>query len=236
MTITKYLDPKNDIAFHAIFGSEKNQEILIHFINDILDFTSDHAVKSVEFLDPIQDPEIHGKKQSIIDVLCKDAEGVQYIVEMQVCPPTGFENRALYYASKAYCRQAERGSTGLGDYANLKKVYFIAIADRNIFQYKKSYKSCHVIKDNETNENDLKGLSFTFIELARFNKNQISDLENITEKWCYFLKHAPEAESADVEKIKGSDAIIEQAYEALNSHYWTEEELIAYEQGQKRLV
>ncbi len=32
MAITKFLDPKNDVAFRRIFGSEKNKDILIHFI------------------------------------------------------------------------------------------------------------------------------------------------------------------------------------------------------------
>ncbi|KJV69906.1 PD-(D/E)XK nuclease transposase family protein [Orientia tsutsugamushi str. UT76] len=34
----KILDPKNDVAFKKIFGSEKNKDILIHFLNDILLF------------------------------------------------------------------------------------------------------------------------------------------------------------------------------------------------------
>lgn len=30
---SKFLDPKNDVAFKKIFGTEKNQDILIHFLN-----------------------------------------------------------------------------------------------------------------------------------------------------------------------------------------------------------
>ena len=36
--IEKYLDQKNDVAFKKIFGSEKNKDILIHFLNDVLLF------------------------------------------------------------------------------------------------------------------------------------------------------------------------------------------------------
>jgi hypothetical protein len=32
MSFSKFLDPKNDLAFRRIFGSEKNKDILIHFI------------------------------------------------------------------------------------------------------------------------------------------------------------------------------------------------------------
>jgi predicted transposase/invertase (TIGR01784 family) len=108
MALSKFLDPKNDIAFKRVFGSENHKDILIHFINDILELKDNQQIESVEFLSPIQDPEIAYKKQSIIDVLCRDKNGVQIIVEMQVVPTKGFEKRAQYYAAKAYSRQLNR--------------------------------------------------------------------------------------------------------------------------------
>ena len=33
----KFLDPKNDLAFKRIFGTKRNRDILIHFVNDIFD-------------------------------------------------------------------------------------------------------------------------------------------------------------------------------------------------------
>jgi len=84
MALSKFLDPKNDVAFRRIFGTEKNKDILIHFLNDILSFTGKNAIQDIEFLSTIQDPEIAAKKQSIVDVLCRDSTGVQWIIEMQV--------------------------------------------------------------------------------------------------------------------------------------------------------
>jgi hypothetical protein len=80
----KYLDPKNDVAFRKIFGTEKNKDILIHFLNDMAMFKDKPLIKSIDFLKTIQDPEIAAKKTSIVDILCKDAKGRQYIVEMRV--------------------------------------------------------------------------------------------------------------------------------------------------------
>ncbi|MFU7500538.1 MAG: twin-arginine translocase subunit TatC, partial [Candidatus Tisiphia sp.] len=34
--LSKFLDPKLDLTFKKIFGTEKNKNILIHFLNDIL--------------------------------------------------------------------------------------------------------------------------------------------------------------------------------------------------------
>ena len=44
MAIAKYLDPKNDIAFKKIFGTEKNKDILLHFLNDSLNFSEDQSI------------------------------------------------------------------------------------------------------------------------------------------------------------------------------------------------
>ena len=235
MALSRFLDPKNDVAFKKIFGSEKNKDILMHFLNDILEFTGDSQIKHVEFLSTIQDADIASKKQSIVDVLCKDKVGVQYIIEMQVDPTMGFEKRAQYYAAKAYCRQTNRGKKEDGKYSNLKEIIFIAIADCILFPEKKEYISRHIILDKNTHEHDLKDFFFTFIELPKFDKDKVEMLKNITEKWCYFFKYAKETNKEDLEKTIGSDLVIQRAYEALDQFNWTELELIAYEQEIKRI-
>ncbi|QOD38039.1 Rpn family recombination-promoting nuclease/putative transposase [Candidatus Wolbachia massiliensis] len=231
MALSKFLDPKNDIAFRRIFGTEKNKDILIHFLNDILGLTGKDEIKEIEFLSTIMDAEIASKKQSIVDVLCRDENGVQVIVEMQVAKTKGFEKRAQYYAAKAYSRQADKGE----QYQDLKEIIFIAIADCILFPDKSEYKSKHTIRDENTNAHDLKDFYFTFIELPKFPKTKEDQLENIVEKWIYFFKYADETSETELEKIIGSDAIIEKAYEELNRFNWSEKEFIAYEQEIKRI-
>jgi predicted transposase/invertase (TIGR01784 family) len=236
MAISKFLDPKNDVAFRRIFGTEKNQDILIHFINDVLGLKDGDKIKEVTFLPTIQVPEIAAKKQSIVDVLCKDENGVQIIVEMQVSPQEGFEKRAQYYAAKTYSRQLNRGKEEGARYIDLKAVIFIAISDNILFKDKVCYKSDHIILDKESYAHDLKDFSFTFIELPKFKITDIDLLTNIVEKWCYFFKHADETSEADLRKLIGSDLVIERAYEELNQFNWTEEELLTYEQEVKRIM
>ncbi|WP_342271195.1 Rpn family recombination-promoting nuclease/putative transposase [Candidatus Tisiphia endosymbiont of Parasteatoda lunata] len=236
MAITKFLDPKNDVAFRRIFGSEKNKDILIHFINDVLELKGSDRIKEVTFLPTIQEPEIASKKQSIVDVLCKDENGVQLIIEMQVSPQEGFEKRAQYYAAKAYSRQLNKGKKEGARYIDLKAVIFIAISDNIIFKDKVFYKSDHIILDKDSYAHDLKDFSFTFIELPKFKITDINLLTNIIEKWCYFFKHADETSESDLRKIIGSDQVIERAYEELNQFNWTEEELLTYEQETKRIM
>ena len=236
MTIVKFLDPKNDVAFRRIFGSEKNKDILIHFVNDILELKNGNKIREVTFLPTIQDPEISSKKQSIVDILCKDENGVQIIVEMQVSPQEGFEKRAQYYAAKAYSRQLNKGKAEGSRYIDLKSVIFIAISDSIVFKNKISYKSNHVILDKENFSRDLRDFSFTFIELPKFKITDLNLLTNIIEKWCFFFKYADETKGTDLTKIIGSDQVIERAYEELNQFNWTEEELLTYEQETKRVM
>ena len=235
MALSKFLDPKNDIAFRKIFGSEEHKDILIHFINDILELEGISQIEEVEFLSTIQDPEIASKKQSIVDVLCRDISGTQVIIEMQVAPTKGFEKRAQYYAAKAYSRQLNKGQEEDGIYENLKEVIFIAIADYVVFPDKTEFKSDHVILDKSTHEHDLQDFSFTFIELPKFKKTKIEELDTILDKWCYFFKYAAKTSESDMAKIASSYKTIGDAYEVVNQYNWNEKQLIAYEQEKKRV-
>ncbi|MGC0372441.1 MAG: hypothetical protein DGJ47_001154 [Rickettsiaceae bacterium] len=244
--ITKYLDPKNDICFKHIFGSEKNKDILIHFINDIMDFKGDDTVLSVRFLPTDQNPRTAIDKQSILDVLCKTQDGQQIIIEMQVARTKGFEKRAQYYASKAYCGQLKKSKKKEGKekdekkkqdvYDNLKSVIFIAITNHVMFEDKKDYISRHVILDQKTKEHDLDAFSFTFVELPKFKKTKINQLNNMVEKWCYFFKYAEETHEKDIDKISGNNDVIRQAYEEVNQFNWSEEDIILYERAEKTIL
>ena len=194
-------------------------------------FTGKNAIQDIEFLSTIQDPDIASKKQSIVDVLCRDSTGVQCIIEMQVAKTKGFEKRAQYYAAKAYSRQADKG----GQYHDLKEIIFIAIADCILFPDKSEYKSKHTIRDEDTNEHDLKDFYFIFIELPKFPKTKEDQLSSIVEKWIYFFRYADETSEEELERIIGSDLIIKRAYEELNRFNWSEKEFIAYEQEIKRI-
>ncbi len=94
-------------------------------LNAVLRNQLHHDIEDVVFLKTEQDPDIASQKQSILDVLCRDEDGCQYIVEMQIAHTEGFEKRALFYASKAYVSQAEVGKK----YHNLKEVIFLAFTN-----------------------------------------------------------------------------------------------------------
>lgn len=222
MTIGKFLDPKNDWAFKHIFGTEKNKDILIHFLNDVFVRTT-NPIEEVTFLKTNQDPEVASKRQSIVDILCKDLRGEHFIIEMQVARDPGFERRAQYYAARTYIDQRDKGI----DYKNLKAVIFLAITNFIVFPDKSGYISYHKILDEKTLENDLKDFSFSFIELPKFRVSK-GDLKTMIQKWFYFLKNAPETNPDDLREIIGSDIIIERAYHELDRLSWSLDEARMY--------
>ncbi|NGX61623.1 MAG: hypothetical protein K940chlam9_01110 [Chlamydiae bacterium] len=224
MVASKFLNPRNDLVFKRVFGSEKNKDILIHFLNDILDRSS--PIKEVTFLKTIQDPEIAPLRVSIIDVMCEDQDKNRFIIEMQISHEKGFDRRALYYAARAYCSQRTRNKK----FHHLKDVYFLAITDFAPFPKKKSWFSRIGLKDLDTNEHDIDAIQLFFIQLPLFKKTK-KDLDTMTlrEKWAYFFKHADETSEADIEKASGGDEIIKRAYEELNRFSWSEKDLNYYE-------
>ncbi|WP_353273992.1 Rpn family recombination-promoting nuclease/putative transposase [Wolbachia endosymbiont (group A) of Ennomos erosarius] len=226
MALSKFLDPRNDLCFKKIFGTEKNKNILIHFLNDILGFTEINAIQEVEFLSTIMDPEVASDKQSIVDVLCKDSIGNRFVIEMQLARDKGFEKRAQLYAAKAYSRQLDKS----GNYIDLKKVFFIAISNCNLLPKEVDYISTHNIRDIKTNGHYLKDFQFIFIELPKFSKSKVEQLESKVERWCFFFKYAEETTEEDLQKIAEKAPIIKLAYDELDKFRWNEKDLVAYEE------
>lgn len=226
-----YLNPRNDIAFKKIFGDKRNKDILIHFLNDVLNKTQENRIEEVVLTNPTQLPEIDGAKESILDVLCTDHQGNQYIVEMQVSGRKGFAKRAQYYAAKAYSNQADEG----GKYHDLKEVVFLAILDFVMFPENTKYQHVHVILDKEDYSHHLKDFSFTFLELPKFHQTDPKTLTTYVEKWCYFFKYAssPEHMQAFLATLGSENHIISKAYNVLEAHHWSREELLRYERMEK---
>ena len=216
----KFVDIKNDIAFRKIFGNENRKEVLISFLNAVLLLENDKKIIAVDILTPYQLPALKGGKVTIVDVKAKDQNDKNYIVEMQVAEVDGFDKRVLYYASKSYSSQIDRGDL----YEKLNPTFFIGILDFEVTQ-NKDYISRHKIIDTETGENFIKDIEFNFIELPKFQKKE-TELTTIIDQWVYFIKN-----SEDLEVIPKSvkDEGLRNAYEDADKHNWTREELEAYD-------
>jgi len=216
----KFADVKNDIAFRKIFGNENKKEVLISFLNAILDFEEKHKITDVTILNPYQLPKFRDGKATIIDVKAKDQSDREFIVEMQVADALGFSKRVLYYTSQGYVSQIDRGEF----YDRLNPTIFVGILDFKLSKNPK-YLSRHRILDVETGERILEDIEFNFIELPKFNLER-KDLKSLVEKWVFFIK---EAETLEVIPEEIDDEGLRSAFEQANIQTWSEEELEAYD-------
>ena len=179
-----YLDPKNDYAFRKIFGDEKREHVLRHFLNGVLQLQAERQIKQLRIADRHQVPKLKEHKETVLDVYCTDQRGREFIVEMQVANQGDFAHRAVYYVAKSFVHQLKKGE----DYNQLRKVTLLSILDFR-FLDSPNYLSTHLILDRETKEHKLKDFEFAFLELPKFTKSE-QELETIEEKWTYFLRHA----------------------------------------------
>jgi len=221
----KFVDIKNDIAFRKIFGNENKKEILISFLNAVLDFTGDKKIKTVTILNPFQLPELIKYKTTVIDIKATDQSDHFYIIEMQVADKGNFDKRIQYYSSKAYNAQIIKGE----DYHLLKPTIFIGILNFNFLE-SITYLTKHIICNPETKEQVLKDLEFNFIELLKF-KTKIEDCKTLVDKWIYFIKNA---EDLTVVPNNLDDNGLSEAYNDANQMSWTPQELELYDYAKMR--
>jgi len=79
------LDPKNDVVFQKIFGSPENEDILISFLNALLEGTEKEKIKHIEYVDTkLSDIEAVDDKIGILDVRVVTERGIHINVEIQL--------------------------------------------------------------------------------------------------------------------------------------------------------
>ena len=120
-----FADPRTDFAFYRIFGTEEHKDVLLGFLNHVLELDEAHRIVEVHLLTAEQRPKVKEIKNSIVDVKCKDARGTIYVVEMQVAHVEAFEKRVVYNVAKAFVNQLGVGQ----DYPALNDVVGVTICE-----------------------------------------------------------------------------------------------------------
>ena len=200
----RFVDIKNDIAFRKIFGNDNKKEILISFLNAVLELPNGKKIKKVQIKNPYQLPEIKDLKSSILDVRATDERDISYIVEMQVEELDGFDKRVQYYTAKQYSAQIDKGDK----YPKLNQVIFIGILDFVFFADDVSYITRHRTVNVKTQRSSLNGMEYNFIELPKFTK-ELKDIKTLVDKWIYFIKNA---ENLDIIPADVKDEGLKHAY------------------------
>lgn len=182
--MSKYINPYTDFGFKKLFGEEANKDLLIDFLNQLVE--TKHQIADLVFKNPEKLPNTYKERRAIYDIHCTSLSGEKFIVEMQKASVEFFKDRSLFYSTIPIREQAKKGKKWNFE---LKAVYFVAILD---FEYdeeedKRKFRRDVMLKDQDGDEFYNK-LHFKFLQMPLFNKKE-KDLQNHFDKWCYFLKN-----------------------------------------------
>ena len=216
----KYLDPKYDLTFKAVFA--EHPDLIISFLNALLPFKDGAKVSEVEYLSPEMVPDSPLKKYSIVDVRCKDDQGRQFIVEMQMYWTDEFKQRVLFNASKAYVKQADKGYS----YSSLQPVYSLSIVNDNAFSGTEHYHLFQMAEQGNP-ERVIEGIEMVFVELPKF-KPQSAAVGKMHRLWLRFMTEVNES-TASVPQELLDDPEISKAISIVERGAYSDEQLATYD-------
>jgi predicted transposase/invertase (TIGR01784 family) len=183
-----FADPKTDFVFKRLFGSEAHKDLIVALLNGLLELDQAHRIVDVELLAPEQRPVVSEMKLSIVDVKCRDARGVSYVVEMQVLNVEGFEKRVVYNVAKAYVGQLGRGAL----YPALNDVIGITICDFALWPVSEGQPvpmlSRWRMQEQHDGARGLGQIQFVFLELPKYDPTRAP--QTVVERWAYFFREA----------------------------------------------
>ena len=219
--MARYLDPKNDLTFKRVFG--EHPDLVIDFLNSIMPLSENNKIKEIEYLPAELVPDTPNRKNSIVDVRCKDKNGQVFIVEMQMLWTSDFMNRIVFNASKAYVRQLDKNKS----YHLLQPVYTLAILNQNFDNKTENCYHHYSIVNRENTEEVIEGLQFVLIELQKFKPENMSD-RKMAVLWLKFLRDVDESMTKLPEDLASNEQI-RKAAELCEEGALTPREFATYE-------
>lgn len=183
----RYINPLTDFGFKRIFGSPFNKELLISFLNALLD--GERVVKDLSYNNSERFGSNEWARKAIFDVYCTTESGSRFIVEMQNVYQDFYKDRSIYYSTFPISEQAKRGDW---DY-QLHDVYTIGILNFAFPDGKEAkgddgiYREVKLM-DTKTKEVFYDKLTYIYVELSRFNKT-LEQCHTVLDKWLFCLRN-----------------------------------------------
>ena len=185
-TTERYINPYTDFGFKKLFGTELNKDLLISFLNALLN--GEQEITDLTYLNGEQLGDGYGDRRAVFDVYCQLADGKKFIVEMQKAEQAYFKDRSIYYSTFPIREQAPKGGTW--DY-RLEDVYTVGIlnftfpgdeypADSFIHEIK--------LTDVEDKYVFYDKLTYIYLEMPKFNKAE-NELVTMFDKWMFALRN-----------------------------------------------
>jgi len=199
------LNPKIDLVFRKLFGSEENKDLLISLINSVVEpriHVTDVVIKN-----PFNLATYKGAKESIVDIKAQDQDENWYDIEMQILEHIFYGKRAMFYAAKEFVDQLKSGQ----DYSVLNTTIGIHFLDFEFFADERIVRH-FAFRDMETGEysNELGYLQLYFVEMGKFHK-EWSQINTLLDRWLAFLTKAQDLDRSQLPVTMQSEPAITKA-------------------------
>ncbi|WP_028328529.1 Rpn family recombination-promoting nuclease/putative transposase [Brachyspira alvinipulli] len=176
----------NDLFLRYLFSYSGNENIALNFINSVFKDSDFEIFKEIEILNPFNIAENYDEKESIVDIKAITETGIVVLIEIQARGNEDFIKRALYYWAYNYSSSLNRGS----EYEELKVVASINITNL-ILSYENKLHTCYVLKELNNNRILTDHCQIHFIELPKFNLDnipQIEDFDKLNKEFVSWIK------------------------------------------------
>ena len=199
----RYVNFYTDFAFKKFFGTEANKDLLISFLNSLLDLKEGkNLIVDLKHQGTEKLGDNDSDRRAVFDVYCTNEKGEHFIVEMQRSDQKFFKDRSLYYSTFPIREEAVKGKTVDKDNPDRKvewnyelhTVYVIGVLnfifdvpeDKGI-KTKDRVVTRVYLKDDD---NDIfnEHLQFVYVEMPKFRK-RADELHTMLDKWLYAIKN-----------------------------------------------
>ena len=200
------ITPLTDICFKYLLGSEQNKDLLISFINAVLEDVGQPRITKVDIINPFNLANYRESKTSIVDIKAEDEFGTKFNIELQNCGDGTYINRSLYYWSKIYSDQLKEGE----GYEELKPCICINLLDFDLIRENEGFHNLYMINNVSNPDTVLTDhLSIHFLEFKKLTEMNKRDKLLL---WLSYFKN--EGKREDVVKF-----IVKQDRDIAKAHF-----------------
>ncbi|MGE6552980.1 Rpn family recombination-promoting nuclease/putative transposase [Bacillus mycoides] len=176
-----------DFAFKQLFGTQGNEDILMGFLNAVLQKTLPSPIMSLTLEDPHIHKEYKEDKLSIMDVRATLCTGEFVNVEIQIANKHDIQKRSLYYWSKLYASQMQEGMP----YSELQNAITINVLDFVLYPNQEHFTTTGILWDVEKELRICDDIEIHYIELpkliAKWRDAQVNPWHDALVRWLLLL-------------------------------------------------
>ena len=243
LPLNRLMDLKVDFAFKQLFGSEKNKDITVVFLNAILQRTGRKRIKDISFSNTESGGKHKDDKQSRLDLLVVTEANESIHVEIQFTNKYNMIKRSIYYWAGVYRDQMRKGM----GYKELRPVITINILNFDLFSQTDHFHTMYHLSEDEEKFRLTDVMEFHFIEMSKLIKDwkagKLDPKDDVLARWLLMLgmvDHRNEKVYDDIfkelEVIAMKDETLHRAFQNWEELSATPEEYQAYESRLKRIL